>query len=103
MACGLPVIVTAYSAPLDYLDRDCAYLIEVEKMVPVDDPFFFPVNYGLGEWAQPDISSLRQLMRHVFENQDEARAKGMRGRERVCQRLTWDHAVDTARRLLAQY
>ena len=102
MACGLPVIVTEYSAPLDYLDRDCAYLIEVEKMVPVDDWFFFPVDYGLGEWAQPDISSLRRLLRHVFENPDEARAKGRRARERVCNHWTWDHAVDTARRLLSQ-
>ncbi|HKB64615.1 MAG TPA: glycosyltransferase family 4 protein [Pyrinomonadaceae bacterium] len=103
MACGLPVIVTQYSAPLDYLDRDCAYLIEVEKMVAVNDSFFFPVHLGLGEWAQPDINSLRRLMRHVFENPEEARAKGIRARERVCNHWTWDHAVATARRLLSQY
>jgi glycosyltransferase involved in cell wall biosynthesis len=100
MACGLPVIVTEYSAPLDYLDRDCAYLIEVEKMIPVDDPFFFLP--GLGEWAQPDINSLRRLLRHVFENPGEARAKGIRARQRVCN-WTWDHAVATARGLLSQY
>jgi len=103
MACGLPVIVTQYSAPLDYLDRDCAYLIEVEKMVAVNDSFFFPVHLGLGEWAQPDINSLRRLMRHVFENPEEAKAKGIRARERVCNHWTWDHAVATARRLLSQY
>jgi glycosyltransferase involved in cell wall biosynthesis len=102
MACGLPVIVTEYSAPLDYLNRDCAYLIPVEDMVAVDDPFFFPAHYGLGDWAQPDISSLRRLMRHVFENPVEARAKGLRARENVCNHWTWDHAVVTARRLLAQ-
>ena len=101
MACGLPVIVTEYSAPLDYLDLDCAYLIEVEKMIPVDDPFFFLP--GLGDWAQPDINSLRRLMRHVFQNPDEARAKGIKARERVCNHWTWDHAVAKARGLLTQY
>lgn len=100
MACGLPVIVTEYSAPLDYLDRDCAYLIEVEKMIPVNDPFFF--EPGLGDWAQPDISSLRRLLRHVFENPEEARAKGIKARERMCNHWTWDHSVATARRLLSQ-
>jgi glycosyltransferase involved in cell wall biosynthesis len=101
MACGLPVIVTEYSAPLDYLDRDCAYLIEVEKMIPVQDPFFY---FGrLGEWAQPDIGSLRRLLRHVFENPEEARATGLRARERVCNQWTWDHAVAGARSLLSQY
>ena len=101
MACGLPVIVTEYSAPLDYLDRDCAYLIEIEKMIAVNDPFFLPPK-AFGEWAQPDISSLRSLMRHVFENPDEAKAKGIRARERVCEHWTWDHAVVKARRLLSQ-
>jgi hypothetical protein len=69
-------------------------------MIPVDDPFFFLP--GLGEWAQPDINSLRRLLRHVFENPGEARAKGIRARERVCN-WTWDHAVATARGLLSQY
>lgn len=101
MACGLPVIVTEYSAPLDYLDHDCAYLIEVEKMVPVDDAFFFLP--GVGEWAQPDVSSLRRLLRHVFENPAEAKAKGLRARERVCNYWTWDHAVNVARGLLGEY
>ena len=101
MACGLPVIVTDYSAPLDYLDRDCAYLIEVEKMIPVDDPFFFLP--GLGDWAQPDVNSLRRLMRHVFENPEEARAKGIAARERMRNHWTWDHAVNKALHLLSQY
>lgn len=100
MACGLPVIITEYSAPLDYVDPDCAYLIAVEKMVAVNDPFFYLP--GLGEWAQPDINSLRRLLRHVFEHPAEAKAKGVRARERVCKYWTWDHAVSTARRLLTE-
>jgi hypothetical protein len=102
MACGLPVIVTGYSAPLDYLDPDIAYLIPVEKLVPVRDRYFFPGGSALGKWAQPDQRALRKLMRHVYENPDEAREKGRRARAEVCARWTWDHAASAARRLLGQ-
>lgn len=39
MACELPVIVTAYSAPLDYLDSDLAYLIDIKRQVPIRDRY----------------------------------------------------------------
>jgi len=102
MACGLPVIVTNYSAPAEYLSDDCAYLIPVESFVPVSDPYFFPSGGALGVWAQPDVCALRELMRRAFENPEEAREKGRRAREKVCARLTWEHAAETARRLLWQ-
>jgi glycosyltransferase involved in cell wall biosynthesis len=102
MSCGLPVIVTDYSAPSDYLDDGVAYLIPVEKFVPVRDPYFFPSGPALGVWAQPDADALRRLMRHVYENPDEARAKGRRARAEVSALWTWDHAATAARRLLSQ-
>ncbi|HKE55406.1 MAG TPA: glycosyltransferase [Pyrinomonadaceae bacterium] len=100
MACGLPVIVTEYSAPREYLSQETAYLIGVEKLIPVCDPIFFRAGTAYGEWAQPDLGHLRKLMRHVFENQAEAREKGQAGRADVCCRWTWDHAVTTARSVL---
>jgi glycosyltransferase involved in cell wall biosynthesis len=102
MACGLPVIVTDYSAPAEYLCDDYAYLIPVEKLVPVRDPFFFREGSALGVWAQPDMGALRGLMRRVYENPEEAKKKGRRARAKVCARLTWEHAAKTARRLLWQ-
>lgn len=102
MACGLPVIVTDYSAPAEYLSDDCAYLIPVERFVPVSDPYFFPSGRAFGMWAQPDAGALRELMRRAFENPEEAREKGRRAREKVCAQLTWGHATATARRLLWQ-
>ncbi len=100
MACGLPVIVTEYSAPLDYLERDFAYLIPVEKLVSAHDPYFFSSN-SFGQWALPDVQSLRKIMRHVFENPAEAREKGRLARAEVCRRWTWDRATTTARHLLS--
>jgi glycosyltransferase involved in cell wall biosynthesis len=100
MACGLPVIVTNYSAPADYLSQELAYLIPVEGLVPVYDPDFFPQGSTCGEWAQPDLGILRRLMRHVFEHPAEARKKAELARLEVCSRWTWDHAAAKALRLL---
>jgi glycosyltransferase involved in cell wall biosynthesis len=101
MACALPVIVTQYSAPVEYLDESYAYLIPVEKLVPVYDPDFFRAGSALGYWAQPDLHCLGRLMRQVFENQSEAREKGRLARAEICARWTWDHSVAIARSLLS--
>jgi len=102
MACGLPVIATAYSAPLDYLDQSTGYLIDVRKLIAVRDPYFFPDGHLLGRWAQPDERSLRKQLRRVFENRDEAREKGRQARDAVCARWTWDHAASRARQVLRE-
>lgn len=100
MACGLPVIVTDYSAPADFLDESIAYPLRVEKLVDVDEPAFYPP--ACGQWAQPDLAHLRALMRHVFENRDEARAKGLRAADAVQRRWTWAHAAEKAHALLKE-
>jgi glycosyltransferase involved in cell wall biosynthesis len=100
MACGLPAIVTNYSALTDYLNESNGYPLRVAKMVDVYDPFFYPAGWDLGQWAEPDFDDLRRLMRHVFEHPEEARAKGRQARADVCNRWTWDHAAATAYRRL---
>jgi glycosyltransferase involved in cell wall biosynthesis len=100
MACGLPVIVTSYSAPADYLDDSTAYLIRVASMVPAYDPIWYPHPTAFGFWAQPDVEHLQALMRHVYEHPEEAREKGRRAREAVVTRMTWEHAADAACRVL---
>ena len=99
MACGMPTIVTAYSAPLDYLTPECSYLIPVAKLVPIDDPVFYP-DGNAGMWAEPDIAVLRELLRHVFQYRDDAQGKGERAREMVCDGWTWEHAAMKALSIL---
>ena len=100
MSCALPVIATDYSAPTDFLHEGNAYLIRVERMVDVFDPYFFPDSRELGEWAQPDTAHLRELMRHVVTHRGEAEEKGRRARREVCERWTWRHGAEIAHRRL---
>jgi glycosyltransferase involved in cell wall biosynthesis len=100
MACGLPAIVTNYSAPVDYLSESIAYPLRVEKMIEVRDPFFY--EPGVGQWAQADVEHLRFLMRHVFENREEAREKGLLAAETMHRDWTWDRAAAKGYKLLRE-
>ncbi len=96
MACELPVIVTNYSAYLDFVTSENAYLLNVERMVDVDDPLHFDSGQDFGLWAEPDREHLVHLLREVFENQEEAAVKGRRARQDVAKKWTWHHAVKKA-------
>lgn len=98
MACGLPTIVTGYSGPSAFIGEH-AYRID-HRLVPVDVPFFETDDGDLGLWAEPDWGHLRHLMRHVYENREEARARGMAGAGHVRDRFSWDRAADAAADLL---
>jgi len=80
MALGKPVIATAYSGNLDFMDRDTAYLVPwATGVVPAGcDPY--PEG---AHWAEPDLPAAATLMRHVFRHPAEAAAKGQVARERV--------------------
>lgn len=82
MAMALPVIVTNWSGPTEYLTEENSYPLPVEKMSEVREG---PFKGHL--WAEPSISKLRGLMRHVVSNVQEAEAKGRRAREDMIRRF----------------
>jgi len=96
MASGLPTIGTRFSAHLDFMDDDLAYLIDVEEMVPVSAaqtraiPFYGPDH----RWAEPSLEHTRALMRHVFEKRDEACARGARARQAIAKRFSLERTAD---------
>jgi len=100
MASALPVIVTDYSGHTDFANPDNAYLIKVEKLIDVDDPLWFQSQIDYGQWAQPDLDHLKQLMRYVYENRDEACEKGLKARKSVVENWTWAHSAATAHNYL---
>lgn len=90
MACGLPVIATDWSAHCDFMNAENAYPLPVEQLVPAQAKC--PYYRGF-RWAEPSYHHLRRLMRYVFENQAEARAKGQRASRDVLANWTWDQAA----------
>lgn len=77
MAYGKPVIATGYSGNMQFMNDANSYPVryrEVEARVP-EGPF----QRG-SIWAEPDVDHAAELMRRVFEQRDEAAARGKRGR-----------------------
>jgi len=73
-----PVISTNYSGNLDFMNKDISYLIDIDGFEKVcDEMVMICPNYEGFEWAKINRDSLCDTMRHVFNNQDEARQKGI--------------------------
>ncbi|KAH3756581.1 glycosyltransferase, CAZy family GT4 [Pelomyxa schiedti] len=72
MAMGLPTIATNWSGNTEFMKQEFSFLISVEDLVNSTIPGH--------KWALPSESHLRSLMRYVFENKEEARAKAAAAR-----------------------
>ncbi len=99
MACGLPVIATAWSAQTSFINDETAYPLDIEGLVPAEAkcPYYQGFN-----WAEPSYEHLRTRMRHVYENREEARLKGARASAEVLGRWTWRHSAEKIIRRLRE-
>ena len=77
MILAKPVICSAYSSTMEFTTDDNSYLVPAKVVnVPEGTPAYPPT----ARWGNPDVDAAASMMRHVFENQDEAKAVGERGR-----------------------
>ncbi len=102
MAAGLPTIGTRWGGHLDFLDDDVGYTIPIDGLEPVDaeqtaeNPYYEADHH----WARPSVEHTSRLMRRVFEQRDEARAKGERARERVFAEWSAAHGAERFARIV---
>ncbi|XBH69456.1 uncharacterized protein [Aegilops tauschii subsp. strangulata] len=83
MAMELPVIVTNWSGPTEYLTQENGYPLDVDRLTEVTEGPF------KGHFcAEPSVDHLRALMRRVFGDQEEARRKGRKAREDMVERFS---------------
>ena len=71
MVAGRPVIATGYSGNLTFMNEANSYLVDytLTKVPTGCEPY--PPN---AEWADPSVDHAAALMRHVFENPEDAAA-----------------------------
>ena len=82
MSCGTPVIATAWSGPTAFVTEDNGYPLRVAAdLVPTP-------GWAGHQWADPDETHLRMLLRRVHTTSDEARAKGAQAREDMVARFS---------------
>lgn len=71
---GTPVIATAYSGPLDYLDAEHHWLVRCAP-APVRQRYAF-YHSGM-RWAEPDIAHAAEGMAWVYEHREAGRARAV--------------------------
>ena len=90
MACGLPAIATDYSAHREFMHAGNAYPLAVERLVPA----VARCGYYHGfRWAEPSVTELGRLLRHVYSNPGEAKVRGLTAAREVRGTWTWDRAA----------
>jgi hypothetical protein len=90
MACGLPTIATNWSAPTEFMRDDICYPLDVARLIPAIARCPYYAGY---EWAEPDIEHLVYLLRHVYQQRQEAQQIGQRAAAAVAQQWTWRQAA----------
>ena len=85
MSLGTPVIATAYSGNLDFMDDTNSWLVPWTRTAVGEGAEGYDPR---ATWAEPDLEEAARTMRHVWENQDEARAKGIAARDTILKEHT---------------
>jgi GT2 family glycosyltransferase len=90
MACGLPAIATDWGAQTDFMNEGIAYPLRVRRTIPAVARCPYYAGFS---WADPDADHLRHLLRHVYEQRDEASARGLAAAREMSERWTWEKAA----------
>lgn len=75
-----PVIATAYSGNMDFMNEDSGLLVPWEYVAVGHEANAYPAH---AQWAEPDIDVASNHMRWVFENQLEAQVLGKQAKGRI--------------------
>src|SRR5574343_1396894 len=85
LAVGRPVITTEFSGLTEFFDNDVGYPLDY-TLVPGQG-----VYENSGDYALPDFKHMEAVLRHVYENRQEAALKGRIGAYRGAQ-YAWTNA-----------
>ena len=99
MLLAKPVIATAYSGNMDFMNGDNSLLVDYEMAEITEDRLIYTRG---NRWAEPSIEHAASLMRDVFENPVQARARATRAQPNVQRLLSLEAAGDRMRRRLEQ-
>ena len=85
MSLGKPVIATAYSGNMDFMDDQTAYLIPWTPVRVGADMGPYPSN---ATWAEPDLAVAADTMRYVFKHPDQAIQMGKNAKSHLAERFS---------------
>ncbi|MDA8268763.1 MAG: glycosyltransferase [Actinomycetota bacterium] len=95
MSCGLTVIGTRWSGNLEFMDDSNSLLVDVERLVPVDERM--DVSFYRGHrWAEPSVEHLAELLHRTATDSSLVDGVGRKARSDVEARWQWHQVSRTA-------
>jgi glycosyltransferase involved in cell wall biosynthesis len=80
MILGKPVITTNYSGNIDFTKEENSFLVDYQLISLEKD--YGPYKKD-NIWAEPNIDKASYYMKYVFENQKEAKNKGIEAKKYI--------------------
>jgi glycosyltransferase involved in cell wall biosynthesis len=99
MSIGKPVIATAYSGNVDFMNDGNSLLVEYTMTRVGPGCEIYPAD---GEWAEPSVEHAAKLMREVYEDRERAAQIGARARGDIAQLLSPERTGAAMRSRLLQ-
>tara|TARA_X000001382_G_scaffold31533_1_gene20447 strand:+ start:412 stop:1512 length:1101 start_codon:yes stop_codon:yes gene_type:complete len=95
-AMGRPSILPMFFGFSEYMQADMCYPVEYD-LVPATHYY-----EGNGAWAEPDVDHAAQIMRHIYNNQDELIAKSKASAKRA-REYSYTRMVDGYAKVIEKY
>jgi glycosyltransferase involved in cell wall biosynthesis len=97
MLMGKPVVATAWSGNMDFMDETCAALVPA-RLIPSEDPRGVLAVDG-AVWAEPDVEVAAAHLRRLADDADGRVELGARGQGTATARLTLEPLAEALRSL----
>lgn len=98
--CGLPVIMTNCSGQQMYLTENNSYMLDIDHLEEIA-PGQMHLHYWDGQQfpslrSEETHNQLRQHMRSVVDNYDEAKRRNRNMQKLIMEKFTWNHTANQA-------
>lgn len=93
MACGIPCVLPNNSAYVDFVTNNNGYLVDIKGLEKYNDLHKASILYKDSESPIIDIMHARKILRHIYNNVQEASEKGKLARETIVQNYNFDVAA----------
>jgi glycosyltransferase involved in cell wall biosynthesis len=99
MCLGTPVIATAYSGNMDFMNDDNSILIPWTYVAVGDgaEPYS-PTS----QWAEPDVDAASKAMQKLSSNESLGRELGARGQQSLAEKFSVERCGVEARKRIEQ-
>jgi glycosyltransferase involved in cell wall biosynthesis len=88
-AMGNPIIITGFGGATEYAKPDNSYLVDYVE-IPVWGMPWSPWYRLEQNWAQASVAHGVEFMRHVYNDKEEAKSRGLKLQKFIHEEFTWD-------------